>query len=326
MSGDATWVSIQRKTARSATAAPSRPSVWPESQPAWLPFTIAYTASISAPVTVTAPPTSSRPPAAEPPVVGSSRSASTTTRTPIGKLTRKIQCQLIRSVRTPPSRTPRLPPPAATKPKMPIAFCAVRRLGEEVHHQRERDGRGDRAAEALHRSRGDEHPLRRGEAADKGRGGEEGDARKEQPPVPEEVAEPAAEQEKASVGEQVGVHDPGQGGLGEVQVLADRRQRDVHDRGVEHDHQAREGERVEREPAGAALHCHRRLLSSVTHIRPAAPTELIARTTDDLRPRGRSYSRWPTSAPSIAWRGSGSPRGGAGSSCGSRACRESSRS
>jgi hypothetical protein len=45
------------------------------------------------------------------------------TRAPIGTLTRKIQCQLIRSVRTPPSRTPMLPPPAATKPKIPIAFA-----------------------------------------------------------------------------------------------------------------------------------------------------------------------------------------------------------
>ena len=38
-------------------------------------------------------------------------------------MTRKIQCQLIVSVRIPPSTTPRLPPPAATKPKMPIAFA-----------------------------------------------------------------------------------------------------------------------------------------------------------------------------------------------------------
>ena len=42
---------------------------------------------------------------------------------PIGKLTRKIQCQLSVSVRIPPSRTPMLPPPDATKPKIPIAFA-----------------------------------------------------------------------------------------------------------------------------------------------------------------------------------------------------------
>ena len=42
---------------------------------------------------------------------------------PIGTFTRKIQCQLIASVSTPPSRTPIDPPPAATKPMTPIAFA-----------------------------------------------------------------------------------------------------------------------------------------------------------------------------------------------------------
>ena len=52
---------------------------------------------------------------------GARQSAKTTT--PTGRLTRKIQCQLSTSVRTPPSSTPMLPPPAATKPKTPIAFA-----------------------------------------------------------------------------------------------------------------------------------------------------------------------------------------------------------
>ena len=43
--------------------------------------------------------------------------------TPIGRLTRKIQCQLSTSVRTPPSSTPIVPPPERTKPKTPIAFA-----------------------------------------------------------------------------------------------------------------------------------------------------------------------------------------------------------
>ena len=47
---------------------------------------------------------------------------SANTATPIGRLTRKTQCQLSVSVRTPPSSTPMLPPPAITKPKTPIAF------------------------------------------------------------------------------------------------------------------------------------------------------------------------------------------------------------
>jgi hypothetical protein len=37
-------------------------------------------------------------------------------------------------------------------------------------------------------------------------------------------------------------HDPGERGLGEAEVLADRGQRHVDDRGVEHDHQRAEAE------------------------------------------------------------------------------------
>jgi hypothetical protein len=42
---------------------------------------------------------------------------------PIGKLTRKIQCQSRESVRMPPRVTPMLPPPAATNPKTPMALA-----------------------------------------------------------------------------------------------------------------------------------------------------------------------------------------------------------
>ena len=45
------------------------------------------------------------------------------TATPIGMLTRKIQCQLSKSVSTPPARTPIVPPPEATKPYTPIALA-----------------------------------------------------------------------------------------------------------------------------------------------------------------------------------------------------------
>ena len=50
---------MTRNTASSTTAAPSSPSVCADVQPASLPLTIAYTASISDSVTVTAPATSS---------------------------------------------------------------------------------------------------------------------------------------------------------------------------------------------------------------------------------------------------------------------------
>ena len=67
------------------------------------------------------------------------------------------------------------------------------RLGEEVHHQGERDGGCDRAADPLHRPGPDEQALRRREAAHKRGQGEERDPREEEPALAEEVAQPAAE-------------------------------------------------------------------------------------------------------------------------------------
>ncbi len=95
-------------------------------QPDSLPLTMAYTASISAEVTVRAPATSRRAPVCCPVRAGRSRSDSTTTAAPIGRLTRKIQCQLRKLVSTPPSSTPIDPPPEATKPKMPMALARSR--------------------------------------------------------------------------------------------------------------------------------------------------------------------------------------------------------
>ena len=131
------------------------------------------------------------------------------------------------------------------------------RLGEQDHDQRERDHRHDCAAEALDGPRRDEELLGGRQPARERGEGEEGDPTEEQPPVPEEVAQPAAEQEKAAEREEVCVHDPGERGLGEAEVGPDRRQRDVHDRRVEHDHEIAQTEDVEREPAAAAVQAHR---------------------------------------------------------------------
>ena len=133
---------------------------------------------------------------------------------------------------------------------------ALRGLGEQVHHQRERHCRDDRAAEALDRPRRDQEPLRRGQPAGDRGDGEERDPDEEHPAVAEQIAEPAAEEEKAAEGEEIGVHDPGQRGLGEAQIRPDRRQRHVHDRGVQDDHQIAEAENDQREPACASIQGH----------------------------------------------------------------------
>jgi len=82
-----------------------------------------------------------------------------------------------------------------------------------------------------------------------GREREQRDPDQEQAPVAEEVAEAAAEEKEATEREQVSVHDPRERLLGEAEVVADRRQRHVHDRGVEHDHQRPGAEDEEGEPA-----------------------------------------------------------------------------
>jgi hypothetical protein len=68
-----------------------------------------------------------------------------------------------------------------------------------------------------------------------------------------QVAEPPAEQQKAACREQVGVDDPGERALGKLQTFTDRRQRDVHDRDVKHDHQDTHAQYRERKPAPAVM-------------------------------------------------------------------------
>ncbi|RYP44217.1 hypothetical protein DL770_011503 [Monosporascus sp. CRB-9-2] len=97
-------------------AMPSCVSVCVDVQPASLPCTTAYTASISDAVTAIAPATSSFVRSANGLPTGSNATQATYTATPIGRLTRKIQCQLSVLVSKPPSNTPMLPPPAQTKP------------------------------------------------------------------------------------------------------------------------------------------------------------------------------------------------------------------
>ncbi len=78
--------------------------------------TIVYTSSISEAVTRTAPRMSAPLPKPTPRSLSSSRMASTAVTIPIGILTKKIQCQLMAWVRTPPASRPTEAPAEATKP------------------------------------------------------------------------------------------------------------------------------------------------------------------------------------------------------------------
>ena len=72
----------------------------------------------------------------------------------------------------------------------------------------------------------------------------------------EEVAEPAAQQEEPTKGDQVRVHNPCERGFGEPEILTDGWKRDAYDRHVEHDHQVAQAEDDESEPASPRVHFH----------------------------------------------------------------------
>ncbi len=76
---------------------------------------------------------------------------------------------------------------------------------------------------------------------------EQQDAGDEHPAPAEDVPGPAAEQQQPAEGQGVGVDDPLQAGAGEAERGLDVRQRDVHDRRVEHHHQLRGGDDDERQ-------------------------------------------------------------------------------
>jgi hypothetical protein len=94
-------------------------------------------------------------------------------------------------------------------------------------------------------ARADQQATRARERAQQRAEAEEGGAGEEHAPAPEQVGEPPAEQQKAAKGDRVRVHDPLQPGRAEVQPIANRRQRDVHDRDVEDHHELREAEQHE---------------------------------------------------------------------------------
>jgi hypothetical protein len=144
-------------------------------------------------------------------------------------------------VRTPPSSTPTAPPEPAER------AVALRALGEGRGQDGERGGRQDRRAEALEGARRDQLALGGRQAAEQRREREQDEADGEDAAAAEQVGHATAEQQEAAEDERVGVDDPGQVLLGEIEVAADRRQRHVDDRGVEHDDELGRGEEGESE-------------------------------------------------------------------------------
>ena len=109
------------------------------------------------------------------------------------------------------------------------------------------------------------------------------------------VAERAHRDEEARDHEPVDVDDPQQLRAARLEVLADRRDRQVQHRQVHHVEQAREGEDGETDPFAAAGHSDLWvghlivLLWWCTTVRPKRPQKLIAGRTDEFRPPVLSY-------------------------------------
>ena len=122
---------------------------------------------------------------------------------------------------------------------------ALGTFGEGRGQDRERGGREDRRAEALQRARRDQLALAGRQAAEQRGEREEDEADGEDTTAAEQVGHATAEQQEAAEDERVGVDDPGEVLLGEVEVAADRGQRDVDDRGVEDDDELGCGEQGE---------------------------------------------------------------------------------
>ena len=139
-------------------------------------------------------------------------------------------------------------------------LVALGAVTEGGRHDRQRGGGEDRRPDALHGSRGDELAGVLGQAASQRRQREQHEARHEDDSPSQQVRHAPAQEQEATECEHVGVHNPRQVALGELQSAADRRKRDVHDRGVEHDHELRDAEERQRDPtavlSGDSV-CHR---------------------------------------------------------------------
>ena len=127
-----------------------------------------------------------------------------------------------------------------------VAFGA---FGERGHDDRQRRRRDQRGAEPLHGTRGDQDALRPGQAAEERGDGEDDDADQEDAEAAEVVGGATAEQQEPAEGDGVGGDHPLQVRLAEVERTADRRQRDVDDRHVEHGHEERRADDREHLPA-----------------------------------------------------------------------------
>ena len=127
------------------------------------------------------------------------------------------------------------------------------RRGEDRGDDGQRQPEQRRGAQALDQAADDQHLLLARGRADRRAQREQAHADQEDPPPPEHVAEPAGGDHGGGEHEEVAVDHPLQPGRGGADVVGDRRQGDVDDGRVEHEHEQAHAGADERPPAAVGL-------------------------------------------------------------------------
>ena len=174
---------------------------------------------------------------------------SASTSAPTGTLTKKIHSHPAYFVRTPPKSTPAAAPLPPIAPQMPSALLRSEPSANVVMMIDSTAGDDDRRSDPLHRARRDQHADRVGKPAGQRRRGEDRHPDQEHPPPAEQVGRAPSEQQEAAERDRVRDQHPLQRGVGHVQRVLDRRQRDGDDRAVEHRHEERCADDRQRLPA-----------------------------------------------------------------------------
>ena len=156
---------------------------------------------------------------------------------PMGTLTNMTQRHDTKWVRRPPATSPGRATGSRDGGVQADGAHPRGTLGKDGGEEGERAGRSERGTHALDGSGGQEGPAAHGQTADQGAQREDGDPEEEDSASAEEVAGPGPEEQESAEGEDVGVDDPRQRARREIEALLDVRERDVHDRRVEHHHE-----------------------------------------------------------------------------------------
>ena len=219
----------------------------PELQPYEFACVIAKTSVESPPVTSTAP-SASNPRALRSRLSPSSSGAAIAAPTATGRLMKKIHSQLRTSVKTPPRSTPAAAPKPPTAPQTPSAMFRSRpsenvviriesAAGEMIAAPRPWIERAPISDASLHARPASSEPIAKTARPDD-----------EHAATTEHVGGAAAEQQEPAEDERVRADHPLQVLLRETEIHLDRRQRDIHDRDVEHHHELDDAEESESPP------------------------------------------------------------------------------